>query len=158
MLLTVTNTSGAILDVPFPINETLAIGASKTAAGVSLRDLLFDAIKGDEAWRTLTGLKQAGKITFELVKNDDDTSLDPIEALTSSIASASFRSGVAAAPGAGIIAVLFGTAFPDANYVVLLGPGTASLAEIVTAVPYTPAGFSINFAAAGSCDWLAYRP
>jgi hypothetical protein len=157
MLLSVTNTSGAVLEVPFPISKTLAIGASKTLAGVSLRDLLFDPIKGDEAWRTLTGMKQAGKITFTLARNEDDTSLDPIEAILSSLMSSSFRSGTVTAAGAGDEAVVFSPAFPDANYKVALGSGTASLAEIKTAVAYAPTGFTITFAAAGDCDWIAIR-
>ena len=156
MLLSVFNISGAALDVPFPVDETLAAATGRIKA-VALRDLLFDPIKGDEAWRTLTGMKQAGKITLTLSRNEDDTSLDPIDAVVNDLMSSSFRSGTVTAAGAGDEAVVFAPAFPDANYKVVLGSGTASLAEVKTAVPYTTTGFTITFAAAGDCDWFAVR-
>jgi hypothetical protein len=151
MLLTITNTSGASLAVPFPISKTLAAAAS-TTQGVSLRDLLFDPVKGDEAWRNLTGLKQAGKITFVLVNDPNDLSLDP---LAQALFGANMRGGTAVAGGAGDVVVAFATPLPAATYQILLGNGTAALAVVKTATARTINGFTLAFGAAGSCDWLA---
>lgn len=151
MLLTVTNTSGVSLDVPFPVSKTLAIGASATV-GASLRDLLFDAVKGDEAWRTLTGLKQAGKITFTLVNDPADLSLDP---LAQALLGGNMRGGTAVAGGAGDVVVAFTVPLPAATYQIMLGNGSAALAVVKTAVARTVNGFTLNFGAAGSCDWTA---
>ena len=151
MLLTVTNTSGASLEVPFPIKETLAAGASVTR-GVGLRDLLFDANKGDEAWRNLTGLKQGGKITFTLTDDPNDTSLDP---LAQALLSGRIRMGTVVAVGAGDVVVAFTTPMLTANYGIALGNGTAALAVVKTATARTVNGFTLTFGAAGSCDYIA---
>jgi len=153
MLLTITNTSGAALEVPFPLNETLGIGASKTV-GVSIRDLLDDKnlLDGDQAWKILTGMKQAGKISFVLEDDPNDTSLDPIAL---AILGGSVRRGTAVAGGAADVVVAFATPLRAATYTILLGNGTAALAVVKTAVARTVNGFTLAFGAAGSCDWLA---
>jgi len=74
MLLTVTNNLATAQTVGFPINRTLAAGAS-VQLGVSIRDLEHGEDVGDVAWRRLDALARKGDLTLVLAADANEDSI-----------------------------------------------------------------------------------
>lgn len=86
MLITVTNETDDTLEVGFPIARTLAANGEpgdSVTLGVNLRDMLFDELRGDTAWRRLNTLRKEGTATILLAEDPNSTDVldDAIAAL-----------------------------------------------------------------------------
>lgn len=65
-----------------------------------------------------------------------------------------FKAGFVTAAGAGDEVVVFGTAFPDANYAVVIGPGSVSGGTVKDGT-IAAGGFTITAGGAGIIGWIA---
>jgi len=78
MLLTITNTSGAILeDIPAPVNGDLAIGASWGPRGITENDLVHGHEKGAAMFQALESLRKRGLISVTLATDPYGASILP---------------------------------------------------------------------------------
>lgn len=81
MIVTITNTSGAALThLPFPVNGSLAAGASKVA-NVSITNYIEGISQGNTAFRDFEALVKKGDVTMVWTPDPREPEVDPISIL-----------------------------------------------------------------------------